>query len=523
MKLGLLVGSLCAINSLMYAELLVVKRVGKEFKPLVDPSDEANKTAIANIMLNYEWPMVIANTALTKEEQNELLTSGKSNVEEEFIRAKVKEIDPSYDVVFIPTSLYELFVISFYRKNPQDPLNVANFDLLHLKKVTNSYGQIMLSSILNITHETSQVIESKIFDIYKENNNIFYPDAFFYINNALLARIFSYYPMFADSSDINALTDELKNRSTNFAARLILAIDSSSLKRMKREIDPKDASAAIKSDGVLAKVITLEYEARAANKALLFRGTSRMQTEKSDTSKDKLVLMGNVLRTGSTVLESYEARNLPYSISFGNSLFAGWFMDSGEYGACAYQYLISQGGYALFVDKKYYIKNKLMGPSTLDLFFIAPLAPLAALFTSGEYFHSRSKAVLPLKEMGKGNDVKGLADQFIDPHGVLTVIRDPFVHAQLFSKYLAQNMRIISRGDESNLTEQEKKVYEEKKQQEEQHIKSSQKELAQYYAGMRFATTAAQKIKQKILEKREQEKKEAVAAPVQAQESQEVK
>jgi len=598
--------SLCAFNFVMHAELLVVKKGDQGFVSL-NEKDEVNKAAIADVFLKYEWPMVIANTALTKQEQDELLTAetaDKPYAEEMFIRKKLKEIDEHYDVVFIPTALYELFALSFYKKNTENPLSAAIsnmssswIDLADLtqedkdvflaaasyplaptepyeeltkeeqkellfalqpywqdrasyakelarltpekqkdrvqsrffytqqgvdklaselakekgimylpenevilftnkeisqqtadKKIKSPKtrdGNIDLYFLLNITNETSQVMREKVYGVYRENNNFFYPDAFLYTNNALLAQIFSYYPVLADYPDGMSLTNELENMASNFAARLIN--DSPSLDRMKKEIDPQDANI-IKANGVLAIVKSLEYEARAANKALLLRGTSRINFEKGKTSGSALELMGSTIQKDSALLKSYkEGKIKSYSISFGNSLFAGWVRDSREKGgACSYQYFVSHGGYALFLDKKYYIKNQLMGPSTLDLFFIAPLAPLAALFANGEWFHSRTKAAIPFIEGGETkHHIMGIfQNELVDPHGVITTLRDPMIHAQLFSQYLAKNMRIIGKGDEFNLTDEEKKIFEDKLQQDQQKLSEAQAQAAKYYAAI---------------------------------------
>lgn len=625
-KIGLL--ALCIFS--MQAELLVVKQGENGFLPL-DASDEVNKAAIADVLLKYQWPMVIANTALTEQEQNELLTSGKPYAEEEFIRNKLKQIDERYDVVFIPTSLYELFAIT-QASIPNSPLAAAKgerdaswidlvkftqedkntllamaqplapekpyeqltreekddllmatrpvskdenayvhyllsldpedekkliqssffythegFDKLKTRleeqkgiiffqddeaaflrkkywdnKLTSkinspkiSEGKIDLHDILNIAGETPQAIRKKIYNVYRENNNFFYPDAFFYINNALLKKIFDYFPVLKSSQDVTVITNEIKNKSYKLAAFLINS--SPSLERMKKEIDRQD-TATINLQGILAKVIKLEIEASESNNAFLLRGTSYIGLKKTETS-DGLKIMGTTIRDYDLLLKTYKnKKNLPYSISFGNSLFAGWFYDSGKDGACAYPYLTYHGGYALFVNKKDYIRHE-----SLNLFFIAPLANLAALFAKGEYFHSRSKAAIPVAERGKQNKPTGFhysSGYFIDPAGILTTIRDPLIHAGLFSEYLAKNMHIINSGNESDLTDEEKKVYEEKAQQKEQEFKQSQQQAAKYYKAITilepFAIKASEKIRQKLKEKKQKEMELAETAKMKA-------
>ena len=101
---------LLLITCSLDATLLVVKKENNSFV-LLDSRDDSNKQLIADIFLKYEWPMIITNSSLTEDEKNELLTSDQEYAEEKFIRKQLKKIDAKYDVIFIPTSLYELFVV----------------------------------------------------------------------------------------------------------------------------------------------------------------------------------------------------------------------------------------------------------------------------------------------------------------------------------------------------------------------------------------------------------------------------
>jgi hypothetical protein len=167
--------------------------------------------------------------------------------------------------------------------------------------------------------------------------------------------------------------------------------------------------------------------------------------------------------------KSYKEETLkPLSVSFGNSLFAGIANDPG---ACAYNFLSIKGmGYVLMIDKKDYVEH-----NNANLFFISPLSTLAALFASGEYFHSRSKAAISLKAQNTSYNVEGVSDTLLkDPTGVILITRDPLQHAQLFSKFIADNGRIIQLSGES--TKKEMLAHEIKKEQEEE---------AKYYGALK--------------------------------------
>ncbi|MCX5923025.1 MAG: hypothetical protein NTU89_00485, partial [Candidatus Dependentiae bacterium] len=72
------------------SELLIVKREHNLFKSLSEKERLKYGEGIAQIFLKYQWPTCIASQ-LTKEEQDELLTSGVPQAEEIFIQKKIKE------------------------------------------------------------------------------------------------------------------------------------------------------------------------------------------------------------------------------------------------------------------------------------------------------------------------------------------------------------------------------------------------------------------------------------------------
>jgi len=490
MKLVLLIISLYASNSLVHAELLVIKKGEQGFVPL-DASDEVNKAAIADVFLKYEWPMVIANTALTKEEQDELLTSGVPYAEENFIRNKLKEIDASYDVVFIPTALYELFVIRFSKKmgNPRIDIDIS--------------GQ--LSGWQNTLEN--------IYKVYRDKNSLFYPDWFLRINNALVRNLFNFDKTLNNYKDADMILDAIKNKASYFATFLIDEPDL--FKNVKKKEVDKHNTDIIDPQSVLAKVIMLEYQARQVNKGLLLRGTYRISldwlsyeakqrnknlTEKSRIYREPIELMGSTLYEselfGDIPQKYKQGHNSLYSISFGNSLFAGFIHDSSERGACAYSYLVKNGGYGIFIDKKNYIQRQ-----SLSLFFIAPLAPIAAVFATGEWFHSRSKTAINLKEEKEGILPAGFSNTtyyFKDPAHIFTIVRDPLLHAELFSKYLAENMHLIKGSSGKYFGPLFADwTYEQKRVDYEKSLKEAQAQAAAYYKAIRvlepFATKASRK------------------------------
>lgn len=447
----------------VYAELLVIKKGKHGFVPL-DESDEKNKSLIAHILLKYEWPMVIANSDLTKQEEDELL-SPKPYAEEKFIRRKLQAINPNYDVVFIPTSIYELFAVTSdqvpnspltnaYKESssrwidiadlspvdkkslldaalpltPDGPFDQARFDefehelskknegivylsfpeanhlifkinpdlanKIHFPFITS--GDIDLLDILNNSNKPADEIYREIYGKFRFFNRFFYRSAFFEINNALGAVLFKFDDGLGSINDSSVLSQRVEAISSLFAAFVVNVIkvvkkapvfkEGPGFELKKNETNPTELHPL----GLLAQAIKLEYKARSENKGLLFRGTAPISF--NITANKQLQLMGSTLKgtwLSTDIARDYKTSSYqPFSISFGNSLFIGYFND---WGACPYMYLAKHGGYALMVNKKQYISHG----TPWNLFYISPLAPLAALYARGEFFHSRTKGGTP--------------------------------------------------------------------------------------------------------------------------------
>jgi len=251
---------------------------------------------------------------------------------------------------------------------------------------------------------------------------------------------------------------------------------------------------------LIENITKIEYEIQHINKALLIRGASFVPFEiKKFGKKDDTptLLAGNTLQEPKDLTPEekqktsfYKYTFKPYSIAFGNSLFAGAFIDPE---ACAYSYLteyVNQSieqlkqlvGYVLFIDKHDYMRTRIS-----NLFFVAPLCTLAALFAKGEFFHSRSTAAIKIKNNEIGESVKGFWKiKIIDPASIFLINRNPFEHAALFSGFLAKNGRIIQLGDEKDLTPEEKQFIE--------TMQKNQTDAAQYYRAIGILSDWAPKV-----------------------------
>ena len=479
--------------------------------------------------------------SLPEKEQNELLSSGQPCAEEFFIQKEINEQlkGNSYYVVFIPTTIYELFCITqvFEAKDQFNPFQAQAEDTLGESKRDEKHWSD-LRKILN-SDETAPVIRKQMFDIYAEINKTFFwgraKNASFYINNSLAAELFSKYPLLKNSVNDLHFSSTIQSHANEFAQslteRILRAhkpfndnpiywrIGRGAFSLMNEEMGRLVASLKTEPQtNILAKIIALEYEARRQNKALLLRGTSLEEFQISLGKNPKnAALLGSTLMKQECEFDEHtherhdipfetaylEKKNEPYSISFGNSPFAGAMRDTT---ACAYYFLGGSrvyseakglprtAGYALLIDKKSYIQDQCG-----NLFFIPPLASIAALFQHSELFHPRTKAAVSLKEKDKVISIRGLFGWYIkDPTGAIVITRDPLRHAALFSEFLAANAQIISRGA---LTAEEKK-----------HMKEAHIKAAKFYKAAQKGLRALQRAAKKKRHKRSPEAEKKAAA-----------
>lgn len=476
---------LCLSYKTTNTELLIFKQTESGFEPL-DASDNVHKKKIEEVLLKYQWPMS-AGLALepievrreTLNTSNDLFTPHSPYAEELFIEKKIQQVtgNTHYRVVFFPTCLYELFVLAFfvasYEKN-DNALQHAVKELINRK----DRGNIDISDLINNTKKPYE-IRTEIYDTYKSVNLIFlanYNSAHDLINYQITRNILTVFPELRRSKDSLSFSNALKDKTTQLlemSIRLLLKTNSTLL--FFKQI--RDSLNSEKTDKVIHNFIALEYEARNQNKALIARGTSAVKFNPLVGEKQSIV--GSTIQTSNNSFElSYKARKItPYSISFGNSLFAGVVYD---FSACVYNYLAAIDlGYGLFINKYDYIEHQ-----NNNLFSIPPLSTLAALFSAGEYFHPRSKAAIEKKESAKTPmpliDIIGITDNLSDPTGVIVIRRNPLRHASLFSQYLVNNGHIIQLGDQALLSKEEKEFV--------NKILQAQQESTKYYKAIKGMT-----------------------------------
>ena len=505
-------------NNSLYAELLILKQTEAGFAPL-DDSDAPHKKTIEDILLKYQWPMSsalafepFATRNALLESTGDLFTPDKPNAEELFIEQEIHKQtgDSSYRVIFFPTTIYELFVIveTFNLHSQDNPLQKALYNVCWTKDLD-------LTWILSNSSDP-HIVRTSIKDSYQAFNNLFFDgatSAHDYINSALARKIFTLYPDLEASTNSLSFSHSIKEKTEVLLLKLLddlIHLSKTTAMRTPisdylparlsyRQTPPSELRDLMEpgQQKIFAKIITLEYEARDLNKGLLLRGTSFENFSPFNIPKhpNSALLAGLPVRlregpySRSYPMEKAYAQktNTPHSLSFGNSLLAGIFLD---YDACVYKYLTKTrrfpgAGYGLFIDKRQYIEH-----NNGNLFFISPLSTLASLYASGEYFHSRAKSATQKKATSYNKielvpRIKGLYAQIEDPTGVLFITRDPFKHGAIFSQFLAENGAIIQAAEDEV-------------ERFEEDILQAQQKISEYLEAIRILTRAIRKFEKKF-------------------------
>lgn len=453
------------ITPIIHGEYIVFKNTGKELLPI---ADEKEYKKIYTILQTYQWPMVIGTAdKIGKSALAELTKSDAENAEEKFIRKKLKELSPDYDIAFIPTFFYEIFIIvSYLAHEAQDPMqSFPYFSTLG----ELSYTRFIFEKCLNVDKKILEIVKNSqgtIQDIYKYYEEINFPLNWTYL----------YVHMMINNAFLKFVTLNTKAFETNIQD----ALDTHIIELLDLIIKSKPNPWEFKylhDEAARKKIINLEYEARKKNVGILYRGGKARKIYIVGAEEPKVPIEGAFLTTlrpegqPASPAPTLKQLELEYqikgestkirdwqqplnSVSYGNSLFAGFFCDSSftrltaEGSACACDYLNNPDliGYALFIDKENYISGK------INLLFISTLNTFASINATGEFFHSRTRVFTPraYRIQHKGEfDVPGIFIKggFVDNTRIFTPTGDPLEKAKELSAFIASNATILKVPD----------------------------------------------------------------------------
>ncbi|MCL4361707.1 hypothetical protein M1446_05130 [Candidatus Dependentiae bacterium] len=453
--------------STIHTEYIVFKHTGTEILPITDLQEHSD---IYTILQTYQWPILLrAANQLDKKALAELSKFGSEAAEEKFLRKKIKELSPEYEIAFIPTIIYEALIISL-----QESRHALAYcpieDIIYISRTLSRCSLLagMDQQIAQIVKNPTRTVQD-IYDYYNTFNvKTYISQLHMIINYTLLKFLF----LTTSLSRTGKVQDEI---DTNINAIFQAVVDSKPTPWQVRYLY---------NDNARKKFISLEYEARKKNFGILYRGGKAREIYIIGTKKTETPIEGSFLATKRpksvpprpapiypqleieyrTKSESTKVRdwNLPLnSVSYGNSIFAGFFCDSDSTtvtgkGACACDFLNFPDliGYALFINKEKYISGK------LDFLFIPSLNTITSMMASGEFFHARTKAFVPkeyfLKNQGEidvpgiffrqtvNNVTKGL----IDNSEIFGSIGDPLEKAKDISEFIQLSARILKLPDD---------------------------------------------------------------------------
>ncbi|MFA6264077.1 MAG: metallophosphoesterase [Candidatus Babeliales bacterium] len=437
------------------AELLLVTKTADGGLSSVTNKDP-NCKILYETILKYQWPTCLATLHQLSDEEKQALFTPTPHAEENFIRQQVKKINQSYDVIFIPTILYELFCLS------REMLGDAYFEQT---KASSWESTESVKPVLERDGSRKQDVLN-LYDVQNHASGL--QNTFFAINEKLMNYLLRN-GLFTDNKlfDVTTFEDVQQRVQKNLIAKMIKALitqllivdetnyfvfrDNASI----RAILQQELNESSTENMFFYNVAKLEYEAREGNKALLYRGVSPFDAFLGYGEKD-VEYKGKVLDLAVPASDKGEFEKLkelhrkktliPRSISYGNSLFAGIINDSGSRGASALLYFceMNNAGYGLFIDKMRYADGDLA-----QLFFVAPLSPISALFARGEFFHSRTR-VCSYIPSETAKPITGLYSELgelgvIDHPEIVYFEGDPLRHIERVATYLSgNNIRVLS-------------------------------------------------------------------------------
>lgn len=405
--------------SFAQAEYIVFEKINGQITGIASPEKYAQ---IYDILMKYQWPANIASfSSMTKDEIRELTTQNKPRAEELFIRKKLQELDPTLDIAFVPTVLYELFFIYYKKTNRFFLETYVAFDSIVLKKIAEK----TIVSLQDVLHQ--YVLQNN------QRNTIMLHQK---INNTLIDYI-------GKDSFLNPLVMPdfiavMQKLLTHLSAEITLTID------LGTAILQTEYNAHQKNNGLL-------YRATTPEKAFFIPGkaTPSIPLEPTIPIKD-------ISSYSSVTAEQLQSeakiplKNLKYkytdwdvptrSISYGNSLFGGYFYDDG---ACVYSIMQKNPHlYTLLIDKFAYAT----GGKITELFFIPPLNTLVSLRADGEFFHPRTisyyKSTIPNKASAI---IQGLSYVKIGTDlGIFIREGDPLKMGYELSDFITKNAVILS-------------------------------------------------------------------------------
>jgi hypothetical protein len=454
------------------AESIVMKSTASGLEALSDADIEKHGEAVSEILQKYCWPMC-QNSDLTAEEQHELL-SPEGN-EERFLNKKLNETisaserDFEFAVVFVPTTLYELFLIAEV-ETEESPL-AGRFSKF---KITwdgcSPFSIKEFKSDINQFYVQCSKPDEKFFTVLKSHS--------LFMEQLMLAlRKINFSNKTEISSQIrknimplcklftcNVLYKRLKANPSLLLKKniqeIILVIAQKHFPNIEKITEITEGNLLYIEKSIfelflndnmslILEYIEQEYNMHKQNLAFISRGSNPVMREKGP------------------LIASTQKNSSAYSASFANTLFSGCIFDPL---ACVYNYLskpVVAKTNNLYDDENnivgFIVKiNKLDHYLKKNHFFVIPPLPTGiGLLSVGQFFHPRSTTA---QNDSKEVVVKGIIGSNLipikDPLETFVLRKETLLHELQYLQYINENFYIFynrSSISEANLKTSHKK------------------------------------------------------------------
>lgn len=406
-------------------------------------SIDLQERAYHDVLMKYDYPQCLA---LPKEKIYDDLFGSDSDLVDKLINKELKEIHPNLRCLWIPTTLWELFVLYNYFSNDEFRE--------YVNQIGNSCGMY---------DKTADKLGEHKPTASNNSDSIFFPD----IDDKILAilenpqktkeDLYAEYNKYNHNPDICKYFLKLSNDFVNFIKKNSKILDSNCLNEFllldylpwiemfPRSVDEwrtlgfpfsfhskdhpefefhmvgivevfnQELMRAKLSERLISRIIEEEVAARKMNRALIFRGAPIESISFIDDNRIDLLFLPFLIEKDKSekILRLHENCE-SFSLSYGNSFLGGIFF---SVYTCAARYSYSDiEPYAFHVLSL----DKINLRDEETLFLVPPLSPLADMVADGEWHHAHSRLGISIPPFDNPETTYKLHGQFFkDHHGFI--------------------------------------------------------------------------------------------------------
>lgn len=366
--------------------------------------------AYREVIVKYDWPCSLSldkNSSCLK-----ILHGQDTSQVDSFMNAKLHKITKKLDLVYVPTSLLEIFIVYMYFNDPVTSRLVNGLATLNNQQSTccqyssddldfkPDLDEEVLSLFQNSEYRTKELLEF----YSKRNAKKSVIQNAIYINEKFLDFIFWLYPNFdwEDPDFLNidkvyaAIFDKIPTDFSSWEKKEFPFVFTKHRDPLIIEEIQQDILAVIEffdlekrqtkngKKGVTQLSVEAEVQARKLNHATLYRGGHIEYLAAGPNLELQPHLFLPFEYNKNSNFPSIPNKLKSYPLSFGSTLFGGIFF-SGY--ACAARHSVPRSNDYTFVCQ--IIPKQVLAESSH--FFIPPLMSFTSMLSDGEWFHPHTR------------------------------------------------------------------------------------------------------------------------------------